>query len=256
MTTRPNEAALVTSLPDIRQMYGWCVWAETMAPMRLSSPAAMASISGPLKFTHLSTSMYSLPVGVTFGSVGGDGGRLRAALVQQHDERLDASARCLSFRTSALAVTTSSRNSSPATPDGVTTVGVRLEGHADERDLRVADLLDLVGREDRAVRAGEEHVGREVLEERAGERRSRPGSRRPGGSRCRRAGCRTASAAARRSPSSNSWLPTPMTSKPIEFSALDRRLVVEERRDQRAGADHVARADRRSEFGWLGPQRA
>ena len=27
VTTRPNEAALVTSLPDIRQTYGWCVWA-------------------------------------------------------------------------------------------------------------------------------------------------------------------------------------------------------------------------------------
>ena len=25
VTSRPKEAALVTSLPDIRQMYGWCV---------------------------------------------------------------------------------------------------------------------------------------------------------------------------------------------------------------------------------------
>ena len=73
VTTRPNDAALVTSLPDIRQMYGWCVWADTMTLMRLSSPAAMSSIS-PLKFTHLSTSTYSFPVGVTLGSAGGAGG--------------------------------------------------------------------------------------------------------------------------------------------------------------------------------------
>ena len=123
VTTRPNEAALVTSLPDIRQMYGWCVWAETMAPMRLSSPAAMASMSGPLKFTHLSTSTYSLPVGVTFGSVGGAGGVCVPPWCRSTTNDLIFCSR-LSFWTSALAVTTSSRNSSPATPDGVTTVGV------------------------------------------------------------------------------------------------------------------------------------
>ena len=30
VTRRPNEAALVTSLPDIVQTYGWCVWALTI----------------------------------------------------------------------------------------------------------------------------------------------------------------------------------------------------------------------------------
>ena len=44
-------------------------------------------------------------------------------------------------------------------------------------------------------------------------------------------------------PSSNSWLPTPMTSRPGAVQRLDRRLVVEEPREQRAGADHVAGAD-------------
>ena len=91
-----------------------------MTPMRLSSPAAMSSISGPLKFTHLLTSMYSLPVGVA----GGRRGRgLRAALVQQHDERLDLLL-ALQLPRERLAVSTSSRKSRFATPDGVTTVGV------------------------------------------------------------------------------------------------------------------------------------
>ena len=49
-----------------------------------------------------------------------------------------------SFWTSALIVSTSSRNSRPATPVGVTIVGRPLERQADERDLRVVDLPDLV----------------------------------------------------------------------------------------------------------------
>ena len=55
--TRPNEAALVTSLSSIVQTYGWCVWALITTFTRSSSPFAIGVISGPLKFTHLLTSM-------------------------------------------------------------------------------------------------------------------------------------------------------------------------------------------------------
>src|SRR5919197_4886959 len=75
VTTRPNDDALVTSLPASVQMYGWWVWALTMTLTRSSRPAAICSISGPLKFTQRLTSVYSLPVGVVDGDDGGDGGR-------------------------------------------------------------------------------------------------------------------------------------------------------------------------------------
>ena len=89
VTRRPNEAALVTSFPDILQMYGWCVWALTMTLTRGSSPFAIASMSGPLKFTHLFTSVYSLPAGRRARECRRRRRALRAALVQQHDEGLD-----------------------------------------------------------------------------------------------------------------------------------------------------------------------
>src|SRR5215216_5583135 len=56
VTRRPNEAALVTSLPDILQTYGWWVWALMITLTRGSTPLAIYSISGPLKLTHLLTS--------------------------------------------------------------------------------------------------------------------------------------------------------------------------------------------------------
>src|SRR3954465_4937940 len=71
---RPNDAALVTSLPDILQMYGWCVWALTITLTRGSSPAAICCISGPLKFTQRFTSVYSSPLGCVAGEAGGAGG--------------------------------------------------------------------------------------------------------------------------------------------------------------------------------------
>src|SRR3954470_15120994 len=72
--TRPNDAALVTSLPDILQMYGWCVCALTITLTRGSSPAAICCISGPLKFTQRLTSVYSSPFGGVAGEAGGAGG--------------------------------------------------------------------------------------------------------------------------------------------------------------------------------------
>ena len=54
---RPNDDALVTSLPDIVQMYGACVCALTTTLTRGSRPFAIAWISAPPKFTHLFTSV-------------------------------------------------------------------------------------------------------------------------------------------------------------------------------------------------------
>ena len=56
VTTRPNEAALVTSLSSIVQMYGWCEWALMITFTRSSRPFAMLVISGPLKFAQRFTS--------------------------------------------------------------------------------------------------------------------------------------------------------------------------------------------------------
>ena len=88
---RPNDAALVTSLPAMWQMYGWCVWALTMTVDARVEPVRDALHLGPVEVHAL------VDVGVCVaGSAGGAGaggrrGRdLGAALVQQHDERLDA----------------------------------------------------------------------------------------------------------------------------------------------------------------------
>ena len=56
VTRRPNDAALVTSLPPIWQMYGWCVCALITTLTRGSRPLAIAVTSLPLKLTHLLTS--------------------------------------------------------------------------------------------------------------------------------------------------------------------------------------------------------
>ena len=45
VTTRPNEAALVTSLSSIVQTYGWWVWALTTTFTRASRPLAIEVIS-------------------------------------------------------------------------------------------------------------------------------------------------------------------------------------------------------------------
>ena len=59
MITRPKEAALVTSLPaDLADVRLVGVGADHDLT-RGSSPLAIDVISGPLKFTHLFTSVYA-----------------------------------------------------------------------------------------------------------------------------------------------------------------------------------------------------
>ena len=75
--SRPNDAAEVTSLPLKRHTYGWCVWALTTTSTAGSSRLTMSSRSGPVKFSHLFTSMKPREKGAFCG----------AALVQEQDDR-------------------------------------------------------------------------------------------------------------------------------------------------------------------------
>jgi hypothetical protein len=68
-------------------------------------------------------SVYSSPVGVVAGDAGGAGGRCAPPWCSSTTNALTPCS-WRSFSTSALTVWTSGRNSSPATADGVTTVGV------------------------------------------------------------------------------------------------------------------------------------
>ena len=53
---RPKDAADVTGIPLITQLYAACVWALTTTSTSGLSLLTMSSSSGPEKFSHLSTS--------------------------------------------------------------------------------------------------------------------------------------------------------------------------------------------------------
>ena len=163
---------------------------------------------------------------------------LDAALVDQDDDRLDALLLQL-LATSVRRCRPRRRTSGPRRPLGGDDRRRALQRHADEADLH-------------AVRSClmRERAGRAVLR-----RRRRGRSPRGTGTSRRRTPCPSwqpsvgwqppfciRSSSAR--PSSNSWLPTAVTSRPERVHRLDGRLVVEERREQRGGADDVAGRDR------------
>ncbi len=117
-----------------------------------------------------------------------------------------------------------------------------LEREADERDLRVPDLADLVRRQDRVLRAFVEDVRGEVLEERAAERRAVLAA----------VDGMTAVAAELIPELHAQELVDPFVElvvahardiHPDRVHGLDRRLIVKEPGDQRARADQVATAD-------------
>ena len=92
--------------------YGWCVWALTTRSTAGSSRLTMSSRSGPVKFSHLFTSMKPRENGAFWVPPS-----CRSSTIV-----LDL--RCFSRGTSALTVSASSRKLSPATPVGVTISGV------------------------------------------------------------------------------------------------------------------------------------
>ena len=140
--------------------------------------------------------------------------------------------RCLRSRTSALAVSASSRKSNPATPDGLTMFGV--PSRVMPMNATLAPLKFWI-----------EYGGNSVLPVASlttlAARNSKSAPPKPSPSRQPSTGWQPPFCIRRSSvvPSSNSWLPTALRSSPIVVHRLDGRLVVEQARQQRAGADQV-----------------
>ena len=121
-------------------------------------------------------------------------------------------------------------------PDGGDDVRRALQGHADEADRRRRSRFQTQYGGSSGWRVLSSMTLRGEVREVGARERLRPGrsSRRSGGSR------RSAGAPARPAPSSNSWLPTAVTSRPSLFSASMVGSSWKSGRQQRAGADHVA----------------
>ena len=112
-----------------------------------------------------------------------------------------------------------------------------LERETDERDLRVVDPLDLVRGKHRVARAGEEDVRREVAEQGTAE----PPCRARG--RIGRHATAVLHAVELLQPLVELVVADARDLQAEGVHRLDRRLVVEQPRDQRARADQVSRAD-------------
>ena len=165
------------------------------------------------------------------------GARVEAALVHEHDDRLDALL-LEDRRPGRWRSRTSSLKSTVETPAGLTSGGRGLEGHADEADLGAGDLLDPGAGQAGAAAVLLDDVGGQPREVGAGIRLRRGSStRRPGGSR------RSACAAARSVPSSNSWLPTLLTSRPMALSDSTDGSSWNMPGEEGGAADEVARGD-------------
>ena len=170
---------------------------------------------------------------------------LEAALVHQHDDGLDAAPAQLGHqRVDGVGLVAELE---PGHAGGRDDGRRGLERHADEGHRHAVEALDAVGRQQRAAGGRLDHVGRQPLELRAVEaaRRAEPRPLQLFGSGTpsvilQPPFCRRSSSA---EPLSNSWLPTALNSSADPVQRLDRRLVEEQRRDQRRRADEVARAD-------------
>ncbi len=217
------------------QMYGACVCALTITSTCGSSPVRDRRDLRPAEVRRTDRRRCTHP---GFGAQATRPRRrrvLETALMERARRTRARPARCAASATSALTVGTSGRNSRPATPAGVTIVGVALERQADERDLRVVDLLDLVGRQDRRVGALVEHVRGEILEDRTRERLELAGVG---------AGTPTVLHAQELAdPLVELVVPDTRHVEPSGVHRVDRRLVVEEPRDERRRADQVPGAD-------------
>ena len=183
-------------------------------------------------------------VGVRLVGRPGEHGRrrpLRAALVQQHDECVDA---LLAAELVDQRVDRHHLGPELESRDGARRHDRRrgLERETDEGDLRVAGLADLVRRQDRVVRAGVEDVRGEVLEDRPTERRAVLAT----------VDGMASGAAVLVAELHSQQLADALVELVVADTAdveahrvqrLDRRLVMEERRDERARADQIASAD-------------
>ena len=126
-------------------------------------------------------------------------------------------------------------------------VGRRLQRQADEGYRDSVELLDVVGRQDGLARRVVDGAGGEVLEPGAGEAARLAALRYRAGSR------RFASAAVPRCPSSNSWLPTALASRPISES--DSMVGSSCRMPESSGLAPIrSPAATKTELGWPGTQ--
>ena len=201
--SRPNDARDVTSRSLKRHMYGWCVWALTTRSTAGSSRLTTLSRSGPVKFSHLFTSMKPREKGAFCWPPSCRSSTIVLTL------------RCFSRATSALTVSASSRKLEPGDAGRRDDQRRPLERLADEGDLLAVEVLTIRygGRSGLSgARVGD--VRREVLEDGAVERRAvlaavdrmtavdagRYVGRAAVGAAAAGCGCRTASAAARPCP--------------------------------------------------------
>ena len=223
--SRPNELELVTGRPSITQLYGWCVW-----------PVMNRSTSSVVLADDVDDRPGEADAARVRGRVGGEREGLHAALVQQHDDRLDA---VLAPELPRVAVGGRRLVEEVEVGDARRRDDLRrpLERHADEADLLALEPADRVGLEERAC-ASSLWTTLAARYLKSAPLNVWPVSQPSVGWQPPR--CMRLSSA---SPSSNSWLPTERDVEPDLVHGLDRRLVVVERRDQRAGADQVAGGD-------------
>ena len=160
--------------------------------------------------------------------------RLGAALVQQHHDRLHAAAAQLARV--AVGGVGLVEEVEPGHAGGRHDVGRPLERHADEADLDPAEALDLVGPEERPPGVLVDHVGGQEAE---------VGAREAGAVEAAVGGVAAAAlhALELRGALVELVVAHRVEVEPDAVHRLDRRLVVEERRQQRRGADQVAGRD-------------
>ena len=167
-------------------------------------------------------------------AVGAERRGLRAALVQQHDDRPHAMS-CAELTCVAIGSLSLVEKIKVANASSGDDVGSALERHADEADLDPIELADRVRREERPARGPVDDVGGQEAKVGTGETIATDA---PVG----------VTAALLHAPQLRVALVELVVAdgvevKPEAVHRLDGRLVVKQRRYQRAGADQVPRGD-------------
>src|ERR671923_1287968 len=202
--SRPKDEALVVRMPfrPRLQTYGWCVWADTTTSTSALRPSTIGAIA-PVKLSQRLTFM-NPPANGAFC--------WPPSWISTTNDRTPSSRR--SFATRSLIVSISSRNSSPATPDGVTISGV-------PSSVRPRNATLMLALPTRRISYGGNSVSsvpsRNTFADRYWKNAPLNGS--PSWQPSigwQPPFCIRSSSF---DPSSNSWLPTPVTSSPSSFMA-------------------------------------
>jgi hypothetical protein len=173
------------------------------------------------------------------------GAGLEAALVHQHHDRLDALGAQLGHQgVDGVGFVLEAQAGHAGGRDDA---GRALERHADEGHLDAVEGLDAVGRQQRAAGGGFDHVGRQPLELGA-VKRARRGRAQAAAAVGVGLAVGDLAAAVLQALELGRALVELVVADGVEFDAdvvqgFDRGLVVEQRRDQRRGADEVTGTD-------------